>query len=114
MKNLKRALSLALATVMVIGMMVVGASAAFNDQADIDYAEAVDMLVGLGVIDGMGNNTFAPDGTLTRAQADKMVAYVKAGANENTVGYYDGETKFSDVGANHNWAKGSINYWWTD
>lgn len=95
---------------MVIGMMVVGANAAFNDQADIKYTEAVDMLVGLGVIDGMGNNTFAPNGTLTRAQAAKMVAYVKAGANENTVSYYDGETKFTDVKANHNWAKGSINY----
>ena len=110
MKNLKRVLSLALATVMVIGMMVVGANAAFNDQADIKYDAAVDTLVGLGVIDGMGNNTFAPNGTLTRAQAAKMVAYVKAGANENTVSYYDGETKFTDVKANHNWAKGSINY----
>ena len=110
MKNLKRVLSLALATVRVIGMMVVGANAAFNDQADIQYTEAVDTLVALGVIDGMGGNTFNPDGTLTRAQAAKMVAYVKAGANENTIGYYDGTTKFTDVGTNHAWASGSINY----
>ena len=110
MKNLKRVLSLALATVMVIGMMVVGANAAFNDQKDIDYDIAVNTLVGLGVIDGMGNNTFAPNGTLTRAQAAKMVAYVKAGANENTISYYEGTTKFTDVKANHKWASGSINY----
>ena len=110
MKNLKRVLSLALSTVMVIGMMVVGANATFADQADIKYTDAVDMLTGLGVINGMGNNTFAPNGTLTRAQAAKMVAYVKAGANENTVGYYDGETKFKDVTNDFAWAKGSINY----
>lgn len=110
MKNLKRVLSLALATVMVIGMMVVGANAAFNDQKDIDYDIAVNTLVGLGVIDGMGNNTFAPNGTLTRAQAAKMVAYVKAGANEATISYYEGTTKFTDVKANHKWASGSINY----
>ena len=110
MKNLKRVLSLALATVMVIGMMVVGANATFADQTDIDYTAAVDMLTGLGVLNGMGDNKFVPDGTVTRAQAAKMVAYVKAGANETTVGYYAGATKFTDVKANHSWAAGSINY----
>ena len=110
MKNLKRVLSLALATVMVIGMMVVGANAAFVDQDSISYKTAVDTLVALKVIDGMGDNTFAPNGTLTRAQAAKMVAYVKAGANTTTISYYDGTTKFTDVGANHSWAAGSINY----
>ena len=111
MKNLKRVLSLALATVMLLGMMVVGANAAFADQSSIKYTEAVDMLTGLGVINGMENNTFQPNGTLTRAQAAKMVAYVKAGANEATVGYYDdGTTKFTDVKSNHAWAYGSINY----
>ena len=110
MKNLKRVLSLALATVMVIGMMVVGANAAFSDQSSIKYDDAVNTLVGLGVINGMGDNTFAPNGTVTRAQAAKMVAYVKAGANTTTVGYYDGTTKFTDVGTNYSWASGSINY----
>ena len=99
MKNLKRVLSLALATVMVIGMMVVGANAAFSDQADIKYDTAVDTLVALGVINGMGDNTFAPNGTVTRAQAAKMVAYVKACANETIIGYYTGTTKFTDVTA---------------
>ena len=110
MKNLKRVLSLALATVMVIGMMVVGANAAFSDQSSIKYTNAVDTLVQLGVMNGMGDNTFAPNGTLTRAQAAKMVAYVKSGANATTISYYDGTTKFTDVTANHNWASGSINY----
>ena len=110
MKNLKRVLSLALATVMLLGMMVVGANAAFADQSSIKYTTAVDTLVGLGVINGMEGNTFQPNGTLTRAQAAKIVAYVKAGSNETTIGYYEGNTKFTDVGANHKWAEGAINY----
>ena len=47
MRNLKRALSLALASVMLMGMMVVGTSAAstsnFTDADKISNAEAVDL-----------------------------------------------------------------------
>lgn len=110
MKNLKRVLSLALATVMLLGVMVVGSNAAFSDQSSIKYDESVDFMVGLGVISGVGQNQFQPNGTLTRAQAAQLVAMVKAGANKNTIAYYDGNTKFTDVGANHNWAKAAINY----
>lgn len=110
MKNLKRVLSLALATVMLLGVMVVGANASFTDQDSIKYTAAVDTLVKLGVIQGMENDTFQPNGNLTRAQGARLVALVKAGSNETTVGYYAGTTKFTDVTANHNWAAGSINY----
>ena len=48
MRNLKRALSLALAAVMLIGMMVVGASAAsyddFTDRDEIVNKDAVSMI----------------------------------------------------------------------
>ena len=51
MRNLKRALSLVLAVVMVIGLMVVGASAvSYNDLTDKDEIvnkDAVSMLVAL-------------------------------------------------------------------
>ena len=49
MNNLKRILSLALASVMVIGMMVVGASAtSYPDDENIVNKEAVDTLQALG------------------------------------------------------------------
>ena len=55
MRNLKRALSLALAAIMLIGMMVVSASAvSYNDLTDKDQIvnkDAVSMLVTLGVIE---------------------------------------------------------------
>ena len=54
MRNLKRALSLALAAIMLIGMMVVSASAAgfddFSDKDEIVNKDAVSMLTILGVI----------------------------------------------------------------
>lgn len=44
----------------------------FNDVSD--YAKtAVDMLSGLGIINGMGDGTFAPKQSVTRAQAAKVV-----------------------------------------
>ena len=56
MRNLKRALSLVLAVVMVIGLMVVGASAvSYNDLTDKDEIvnkDAVSMLVALDIIQG--------------------------------------------------------------
>ena len=56
MRNLKRALSLALAAIMVLGMMVVGASAAsyddFSNKDEIVNTEAVSILTALNVING--------------------------------------------------------------
>ena len=50
MRNLKRVLSLALAALMLMGMMVVGAGAAskdFTDASEIKNVEAVDVMVAL-------------------------------------------------------------------
>ena len=63
---MKRTLALVLALVMVIGMMAVPASAAFNDAADVQYKEAVDVVAACGIIEGY-NNEFNPKGELTRA-----------------------------------------------
>ena len=47
----------------------------FTDESEIsDYAkEAVSYLASAGIINGMGDGTFAPAGTVTRAQAAKVV-----------------------------------------
>ena len=47
MRNIKRALSLALASVMLLGMMVVGSSAAFADADKIVNKEAAAITAGL-------------------------------------------------------------------
>ena len=56
MRNLKRALRLALASVMLMGMMVVGTSAAsFPDVDSNDNIEAIDVLETVGVMIGNEN-----------------------------------------------------------
>ena len=58
-----------------LGAEVKGEAISFNDSSDIaDYAqEAVEALSGAGIINGMGDGTFAPRATVTRAQSAKVV-----------------------------------------
>ena len=98
MRNLKRVLSLALALVMVLGMMVIGTSAAtFTDAEEITYTEAVEVMNALGIVKG-DNGQFNPDRVLTREEAAKILAYVVLGADVEE--YLAGsESPFTDVKA---------------
>jgi len=114
MKSLKRTLSLVLALVMVLGLFggisMTAAASDFTDDEEIQYKEAVDVMTGIGAIDGMGDGTFQPDGKITRAQAAKLVAYTILGkeAADRLTGL---TTDFSDVPADmYDWAVPSIAY----
>ena len=80
MRNLKRALSLALAAIMLIGMMVVSASAvSYNDLTDKDEIvnkDAVSMLVSLGIIEGKPDGSYGPTENVDRAQMAKMLSVI--------------------------------------
>ena len=52
MRNLKRALSLALASVMVLGLMVVGSGASYADVTSEENQEAIEVLQAVGVMVG--------------------------------------------------------------
>ena len=111
MRNLKRALSLALASVMVIGMMVVGASAAsyddFSDKDEIVNKEAVQMLVELGVINGKDDGSYDPTGIVTRAEMAKMICVVLNGGKDPSLGNVTNYSYNDTVG---HWAAGYIEY----
>jgi len=80
MRNFKRVLSLALALVMVIGMMVMGAGAAgLTDYDEIEYKEAVSVAQALKIIDGLPNGAFNPKGELTREGAAILVCRLVCG-----------------------------------
>ena len=115
MRNLKRALSLALAAVMLIGMMVVGASAAsyndFTDRDEIVNKDAVSMLTTLGVIDGKTDGSFDPEGTVRRDEMAKMISVIMNQGVDNNELYSGVDSKLTDIG--DNWAKGHINYCFT-
>ncbi len=110
MRNLKRVLALALALVMVIGMMVMGASAASYTDADSitdNYSVAVDVMSGVGMFEGNEGN-FMPSKTLTQAEAAGLMARLMLGktAADNLVA---SQQLFSDVPVDH-WAAGEIEY----
>ena len=111
MRNLKRALSMALAAVMLLGMMVIGASAAgYSDLTDTDEIvnkEAVALLVDLGVIDGKSSGRYDPTGTLERVEFTKLVFGMMMGQNSDATVYEDAGI-FSDVDTC--WGEGFINY----
>ena len=66
MRNLKRALSLALASVMVLGLMVVGSGASYADVTSEENQEAIEVLQAVGVMVGDDNGNFNPDRNVTR------------------------------------------------
>jgi len=115
MRNLKRALSVALAAVMLLGMMVIGAGAVsindFADKDEIDNQEAVALLVDLGVLEGLdgpnGTTIFQPDATLQRQAMAKIAYMVATGATDWDL-YATSSPKFTDLGGS--WAKGAIEY----
>ena len=96
MRNLKRALSLALASVMLMGMMVVGSSAAsFPDVSAEDNTEAIAVLEAVEVMIGNENGEFEPDKNVTRNE----MAVVISNLMNYRVATYSGSSPFTDVPA---------------
>ncbi|MBM6871473.1 S-layer homology domain-containing protein [Pseudoflavonifractor phocaeensis] len=109
MRNLKRVLSMALASVMVLGMMVVGASAAdFSDQAEIKNTTAADVMTAIDVLEGTDKGQFLPNEILTREQAAKIICYMLMGP-ENAEKLGNSGTMFTDVAADR-WSAPYISY----
>jgi hypothetical protein len=107
MKTLKKSLALVLAVVMVVGVLAISASAAtYNDDAQIQYKEAVEVLSLVGVIDGKDGDNFDPTGTLTRQEAAKIVTYI---INQKSADALSKTSSFTDVTAG-SWAAGYISY----
>ena len=109
MRNLKRALSLALASVMLLGMMVVGTSAKglddFNDAAEIVNKDAVAVIADLGIMVGDDADNFNGDQIVTRAEAAVIVAKMLYGADVKVAQFAENNA-FNDLQA---WNAGYVN-----
>ena len=103
---MKKLLALVLALVMSLSLVTIS-NADFKDADKIDYNEAVDVMVAVGVLKGYDNGNFGAKDTLTREQAAKIIAYLELGdkAADALVG---GKT-FTDVTASR-WSAGFIGY----
>ncbi len=96
MRNLKRALSLTLASVMLLGMMVLGTSAvSYPDVDENDNVEAIEVLQAVGVMSGSNNGNFNPDAKISRIE----MAIVMSNLLNLNVDYFEGQNSFSDVPA---------------
>lgn len=100
---MKKVLSLVLVLAMILGSFSMVFASQYSDVKDTaEYAEAVSVLSGLGVVGGFPDGTFKPEEGVTRAQMATMIVNalglpVSGSAN----------TKFSDVPREH-WASGYI------
>ena len=96
MRNLKRALSLLLSSTMVLGMLVMGSSAAGYKDVDASNKnqEAIEVLQAVGVMSGVDNEgNFDPDGSVTRNQMAVIMAHLL----KLDYDYYRGTNPFTDV-----------------
>lgn len=98
MRNLKRALSLALASVMLLGMMVVGTSASYPDVTSKNNEEAIAVMQLLKVMTGDEKGNFNPEKAVTR---NEMAVIMTKLLDLNTKDYA-GSSPFTDVPA---WAE---------
>ena len=111
MKNLKKVLSLVLALSMALSLMTVAFAADasdFKDYDDVTYNEAVDVMVAAGVFNGVEGNKFAPEGTLTREMAAKIITYMMLG-EEKADKLTTTVAPYADVAAGR-WSAGAIAY----
>ena len=120
---MKKVLSFVLSVAMVICLMPAMAFAAddaaattatatglsqFSDADSIQNKEAVAVLVGLGIVDGMGDGTFQPAGNLTRAQASKLVSVLVKSGDKSDIPAPAADP-FTDVSKSH-WGAGAIQF----
>ena len=101
MRNLKKILALVLAMVMTFSVMAT--ANAFTDDAEINptYAEAIDVLAGMGVFKGNPDGSFAPTANITRAEVAAIIYRITtADVTDVRANIYSDYAKFEDVNPN--------------
>ena len=113
MRTLKKSLALVLVVAMAVSLLSVGAfasSSTYTDSSKVGatYAEAVDLLTGIGVVSGTTSTTLEPTGNYTREQAAKVITYMTLGKTAADA-LVTGTAPFTDVAADR-WSAGYIAY----
>ena len=94
MRNLKRALSLALSAAMLVGMMIVGSGASYADVTSENNQEAIEVLQAVGIMTGDDQGNFNPDANVTRNE----MAVIMCNLLDLGIGSYAGAPiPFTDV-----------------
>ena len=104
---MKKILSIVLVIAMVMCGLVTGfAASSFTDITDESTANAVEVLRLMGVVEGVGDGTYNPSGTLTRSEFAKLA--VVSTHSDADLSKYKNMTIFPDVKASE-WFASYIN-----
>ena len=98
MNNLKRVLSVGMASTMVLGMMATASAASFNDFTDTDdivNKDAVSMVTELGIIAGLPDGSYGATQNIDRASFARLVCVALNGGKEPNLGNL--KTTFTDT-----------------
>ena len=109
MNNLKRVLSVGMASTMVLGMMATASAASFNDFTDKDdivNKDAVSMVTELGIIAGLPDGSYGATQNIDRASFARLVCVALNGGKEPNLGNL--KTTFTDTKGH--WAEKYIAY----
>jgi hypothetical protein len=106
----KKALTILLSLLLVFATASPAFSASYNDINNNPYKDAILEMSSLGILEGVGNNQFAPDRELNRAAAAKVSAYLLGYTEEDAADAAKWTPLFDDIqGTSHQWALGWIN-----
>ena len=110
MKNFRKVLALVLVVATLFSFVAMTASAKeYTDTDKVSYAEAVDVLSAIGILNGYPDGTFRPTNTIARAEMAKMVA-VLSNAGDDISDLYTSACKFADMTGDAVWAKSYVAY----
>ncbi|HIQ69834.1 MAG TPA: S-layer homology domain-containing protein [Candidatus Avoscillospira stercorigallinarum] len=110
MKNFRKVLALILVVATLFSFVAMVSAKDADDYSDYDkvnYAEAVDVLSAIGILDGYPDGTFRPTNTIKRSEMAKMIA-VLSNAGDDVSDLYASACTFAD--AKNDWAASYIAY----
>ncbi len=115
MRNLKKFLALALAMVMCFSLMLTANAADspkdFSDKDEISstYAEAVNVLSALNIIQGDDLGNFNPKKTIRRSEVAALIYRIATSVDDDHAFRYKDYPQFTDVQPEY-WFAGYVNY----
>ena len=115
MRNLKKILALVLALMMAISVMVFASAANFDgyedkDAIDPDYAEAVEVLTGMGIFKGYSGG-FQPKENVRRSEVAALVYRILTADVNDKQAHIWANDEFDDLDTDASrWAEGYIGY----
>ena len=108
MKNFRKVLALVLVVATLFSFTAMTSAVnigEYEDWSKVSYAEAVDVLSAVGILNGYEDDTFKPTNTISREEMAKMIATM-ANAGDDVSTLYASACTFADVPA----AKWSASY----